>query len=268
MKVEVVIASYKDTLQWVSLYECLNAKLGLLEDCVFTIYRTGPPMDGAIMLPNKGREAGQWLAHICQRYDSLADVTIFMQADLGWGTGQNWVEWPHDLNLLKNIRLPKQDKEMGPMDGYSFYTWPNWSRISCIPERECGMTEDQARGPKPKEPITVPIAGPPRLDLPGGASHDLLQVVFGHVPKEIIMPNVHSMVYAGAQHAVTADFIRRLPLEHYQRCLGHAHLCHHFPYQLEFGGWPIFIYDIYRQGKGSKQHEDCWATRYMPSPAG
>jgi hypothetical protein len=96
----------------------------MLPGCEFKIYRTGDKMEGATMLINKGREAGQWLAHIVENYDNLADVTLFVQADLGASFGANPNEWPHDLNVFKRMRLPEDGKgccELGPIDDYSFY---------------------------------------------------------------------------------------------------------------------------------------------------
>lgn len=39
----------------------------------------GSPWPGAISLPNLGREAHTWLHHLAERYDSLAEWTVFAQ---------------------------------------------------------------------------------------------------------------------------------------------------------------------------------------------
>jgi len=75
---EIVIASYKEPMEWV-------AKIP--SDWIVTVYntceteRTFPKGIKPIKLPNVGREAGQWAFHLYDRYQTLADFTMFCQAD-------------------------------------------------------------------------------------------------------------------------------------------------------------------------------------------
>lgn len=86
-QLEIVIASYKEPLEWTD--EILPKR----EDTKITIYRAtdnpaklgdaivGPKKIAITYIPNGGREAGQYLYHIINRYDSLSDVTVFLQGD-------------------------------------------------------------------------------------------------------------------------------------------------------------------------------------------
>ena len=72
--VEVVIAHFNEDLNWT---EEINNVFPI------TIYHKGssPLFDGVIQLPNVGREAHTFLTHIVTHYDSLADVTLFLQGN-------------------------------------------------------------------------------------------------------------------------------------------------------------------------------------------
>ncbi|KAI3430605.1 hypothetical protein D9Q98_005198 [Chlorella vulgaris] len=77
--VELVLAHYNQNVTWL---DPLMAKLG--ERAKLTVYSKGPaPPPGAQILPNVGREAHTYLHHLHNRYDSLADVTIFLMASAG-----------------------------------------------------------------------------------------------------------------------------------------------------------------------------------------
>ena len=75
---EIVIASYKEPMEWVT---------EIPSDWKVTVYNTCetprafPKGITPIALPNVGREAGQWVFHLYDRYQSLADFTMFCQAD-------------------------------------------------------------------------------------------------------------------------------------------------------------------------------------------
>lgn len=253
IKTEIVIASYMETLNWVGVFKCFNDNLGLLPSCKFTIYRTGNSMDGAFMLTNRGREAGQWLTHIVERYETLADVTFFVQADLGASFGVSGDIWPQDMNVIKQFRLPTGGREpfQSPVDDFSFRIWPNWDRVRCIVS-EPKMTEQYNFGIS----LGHPEPTPPEVRL-----------IWDKAPEKIQWPQGGN--FLGAQHVLTRKFIHRLPRSYYEDILQKVRK-HELAHWLEFGKWPTIIYDIFRQGplKGSKRHENSRATRNQPSPAG
>ena len=82
MKLEIVVASYNESLDWV---------LDVPKQWKRTIYRATdglfeekPDRLGKlaiIRIPNGGREAGQYLWHILHRRQELADITLFVQGD-------------------------------------------------------------------------------------------------------------------------------------------------------------------------------------------
>ena len=230
---DIVVASYKETLRWVEMWKAFNKVIPMLPGCEFKIYRTGDQMDGARMLINRGREAGQWLAHVVENYDSLADVTLFVQADLGASFGQNPNDWPHDLNVFKRMRLPDRGGccELGPIDDYSFYNWPSLTRIRAS-VAEPGFGERHNRG-----------IGPSHDPVPAEKE---IRMLWGDRTPSLIQWSAAGMEF-GAQHMVTRGFIRRLPKEYYARALD-AVRGHELAHWLEFGKWPVIIYDIFRQG--------------------
>lgn len=69
---EVVVCRYGEPLAWLR-----NLPRGLR----VTIYDKGPgtPWPDSIPLANVGREAHAWLHHLTERYDSLAEWTVFTQ---------------------------------------------------------------------------------------------------------------------------------------------------------------------------------------------
>jgi hypothetical protein len=69
MSVEVVIAKYKESVNWA---QNVIHKV--------TIYdKSDNPISYSIPLPNIGKEAHTFLHHIVSNYDRLADITIFFQ---------------------------------------------------------------------------------------------------------------------------------------------------------------------------------------------
>jgi hypothetical protein len=232
---DIVVASHKETLRWVEMWKAFNKVTPILPGCKFKIYRTGDPMEGATMLVNKGREAGQWLAHIVENYDKLADVTLFVQADLGASFGQNPNEWPQDLNVFKRMRLPVVDGggccELGPIDDYSYYGWPSLSRVR-VSVTTPGFGEKHNRG-----------FGP---NLAASPADPEIKLLWGEKTPSLINWSAGGMEF-GAQHMLTRGFIRRLPKEYYSNILD-AVRNYELAHWLEFGKWPVIIYDVFRQG--------------------
>jgi len=74
MRLELVVCRCGEDLAWTR-----NVPRGL----PVTVYDKTPapaaPWPGATTLPNVGREAHAWLHHLTERYDSLADWTVFAQ---------------------------------------------------------------------------------------------------------------------------------------------------------------------------------------------
>jgi hypothetical protein len=68
--IELVVARYREDLRW------LRRVPGNV--CV-TVYDKGGDASGALPLPNAGREAHTYLHHIVERYDDLAETTVFCQ---------------------------------------------------------------------------------------------------------------------------------------------------------------------------------------------
>ncbi|MBO9637275.1 MAG: DUF3431 domain-containing protein [Siphonobacter aquaeclarae] len=67
---ELVVARYEEPLNWVRKVPAAFRR---------TIYDKSANPEDRISLPNTGREAHTYLTHIVDRYDSLADYTVFCQ---------------------------------------------------------------------------------------------------------------------------------------------------------------------------------------------
>ena len=69
MNFEIVVARYKEDISWIDL---VNPEYKV------TVYNK---YDGENLIENVGREAHTYLHHIIERYDSLADYTVFVQGN-------------------------------------------------------------------------------------------------------------------------------------------------------------------------------------------
>lgn len=77
-KVEIVIAAYNENLEWTRMYHNIVTAYVKCEKEVSNLAKNMPSMT-VIPLPNLGRETHTYLYHIVNRYDSLADLTVFTQ---------------------------------------------------------------------------------------------------------------------------------------------------------------------------------------------
>ena len=127
--VEVVISSFKADLSWTksfadlrTVYEkhsdgcALHASIAVEED-------SGAKGGGCIPLPNIGHEAETYLTHIHDRYDSLADWTVFVhdtQPSCGFFRA-GMLPWDHppgnhlalNVSLFDYILAPQRAKAQG-----------------------------------------------------------------------------------------------------------------------------------------------------------
>jgi hypothetical protein len=71
MLLQLVVARYSEDLSWLRNIPGAVAPF---------VYDKGDALfPGAVPLVNAGREAHTYLHHICERYNDLADVTVFCQ---------------------------------------------------------------------------------------------------------------------------------------------------------------------------------------------
>jgi hypothetical protein len=88
MLLELVVAKYKEDVAWAST-------CGIP---VVVYDKSDSPAPGSIALANMGREAHTYLHHIIRRYNSLAEMTVFVQ-------GNPFDHCPHLFSLLTSIPL-------------------------------------------------------------------------------------------------------------------------------------------------------------------
>lgn len=117
--IELVVARYAEDLAWLrNIPPPIRA----------TVYDKNPdaPHPNAIGLPNVGREAHSYLHHICERYESLAPLTVFCQGK----------PFDHAFDFRKTLRELVQNPDSTPdfrwlghiidtdsSDGALFKTW-------------------------------------------------------------------------------------------------------------------------------------------------
>lgn len=127
---EIVIAHYSEDLSWLG---------DDARSC--TIYSKGgeknaPPCPH-IAIPNIGREGQTFLHHIIERYDSLADVTLFLQGrvdDHFSITFDEVKERARNTEPGQITTFPYRDLEtFDHWDGIPWTEYPSWKKWSLMP---------------------------------------------------------------------------------------------------------------------------------------
>jgi hypothetical protein len=118
MTLELVVARYEENLNW--LRRVPRAFLVTVYD------KSTAPYPDSIPLPNIGREAHTYLHHICTRYDSLSDLTVFCQGK----PFDHAFDFHHTLRALasgerhiENFFWLGHIADTDPADGVLFRNW-------------------------------------------------------------------------------------------------------------------------------------------------
>lgn len=172
MELELVVCRCGEDLGWIR-----NVPRGI----PVTVYDKSPtgPRPGSIPLPNVGREAHAWLHHLTERYDSLAEWTLFAQGH----------PFDHVPDMHPVIRRWTKGETPGQGFVWLGFLWET----------------DDARG----RPTFVHWSKNPdrrELDLAG-----FFQALFGHTPPDKIR------YVGGGQFAVSRDAARRRSREFYEK---------------------------------------------------
>lgn len=99
--VEVVVAKYKENISW----------LGHIRHRVTVYDKSDNPVNGSHRLQNIGRESHTYLYHIVSRYNTLSDITIFVQGrayDHCDAVGNSEGELIRYINNIVTINTPFQ----------------------------------------------------------------------------------------------------------------------------------------------------------------
>ena len=159
---ELVVARYSEDLAWLR-----RVPRGFR----ITVYDKGDGTSGGVLLPNCGREAHTYLHHLCERYDTLADLTVFAQGR----------PFDHAPDLHARLRALARGEE-----SVEDFLWFGFVADT-----------DDSRGRR----LFVPWSkNPQRCELPMDPFHE---AIFG-VPG----PETYRF-FVGAQFAVTAAAVRR-----------------------------------------------------------
>lgn len=166
---ELVVAHYRESLAWLRR---VPRSIGR------RVYHKDPEAAGAgVILPNVGREADTYLTHIIERWDSLAEVTVFCQG--------HPFDHAHDFHAsLRRIA----EQGLGP-EGFEWFGFI--------------LDSDDPRGRR----LFVPWSkNPERLELPG--PEFFAAFLDGQLPQWF-------RFRPGAQFAVSVSRIRGRPLEYW-----------------------------------------------------
>lgn len=185
---ELVVARYTENLNWLHNLPAHKTPAGWSTGLTITVYDKSPDGSGgprAIRLPNIGREAHTYLHHIVERYDSLADWTIFCQGK----------PFDHAFDFKKTLRQYSEPTTLADLTGPPF----RW--LGHLID-----TDDNA-GNRLFRPWSKNENGR-GLDLLG-----FHRALFGTDG-----PERYTFVL-GAQFAIHRDAIRRQPLDFYRNAL-------------------------------------------------
>jgi len=98
--IELVVARYEEDISWLEELHDIYSKI--------IIYNKGSPLTTIIpksevyCLPNDGREGYVYLHHVIQNYNTLADITLFVQGS-AWSTADKQHRLLRTINALKQI---------------------------------------------------------------------------------------------------------------------------------------------------------------------
>lgn len=167
---ELVVARHTEDLAW------LRRVPGEFR---VTVYNKGDDIPNANPLPNIGREAHTYLHHLTGRYETLADVTVFVQGH----------PFDHAPDLHARLRALAEGRE-----SVADFHWLGFLADT-----------DDARGRR----LFVPWSkNPDRTELP---LDDFHQQLFGQPGPELYR------FFVGAQFAVTREAARRRTADFYRR---------------------------------------------------
>jgi len=167
---ELVVARYDEDLAWLKRVP---------KDFRITIYDKGDGASGGIPLLNEGREAHSYLRHLSERYDSLADLTVFVQGH----------PFDHAPDLHKQLKAYAEGSE-----SIADFYWLGFLADT-----------DDPRGRR----LFVPWSkNPERKEL---QLEDFHRELFGDSGPEAYR------FFVGAQFAVTRDVAHRRPREFYEK---------------------------------------------------
>ena len=109
---DLIIARYKENINWLDKIK-ENANI----DNIY-LYNKFFDDDGAISLPNVGREAHTYLYHIVNNYDKLNEFNIFLQGD----------PFPHSPNLSHLINNIDNNKDIQPLNHITIENESHYNR--------------------------------------------------------------------------------------------------------------------------------------------
>jgi hypothetical protein len=131
---ELVVARYNEDLSWVGV-------MAHAHPMKVSVYNKGTPFPKCHNLPNVGREAHTYLHHITERWDTLADWTVFTQADPEpHTTAEEFLTlFPPSVAGIRGIKHFRLDGELKEDGRIAWQCSPTW--FSKVESGEIGISE-------------------------------------------------------------------------------------------------------------------------------
>ncbi len=167
---ELVVARHTEDLAWLRRVP---------KEFAVTVYNKGTELPNAHPLPNTGREAHTYLHHLTERYETLADVTVFVQGH----------PFDHAPDLHERLRAVAEERDVVA----DFH----WLGFLADTDDSCGR---RLFVPWSKNPERIEL----RLD-------DFHQQLFGQPGPELYR------FFVGAQFAVTREACHRRTPDFFRR---------------------------------------------------
>lgn len=134
MTIDIVIASYKEKLDWLHLIPPhWRVFLYNVDDA-----RTEFPIP-CTKLPNGGREAGPWLYHLEKEHGNYADVTLFVQGRPFDHEAHELLrvmhkdDFPHQLCYINGRPAKRGDMAIRPHGDIELYLRKGWGDLRIPP---------------------------------------------------------------------------------------------------------------------------------------
>ncbi len=214
--VEAVVARYAEDLSFLPDLAANLSRGNSGGAATVTVYNKGPRLPGAIRLRNVGREVHTYLHHILTRYDTLAEVTVFLPGSCRDAE----YKWAKVQEILRHLRRTRTSHFPGHVTADPVHVAQADFQLDSW--RSTNEANARANGEDELQPCPV---------RPFGAWYE-------HVG----LPPTHKEVY-NSIFAVTREDIRRRPREFYAHLIQYVD-SHSSPEAVHFveRAWPAVFH--------------------------
>lgn len=182
---EIVVAHYKENLEWLNFVP---------DNIAVTVYSKGPePIEGAIILPNSGRESQTYLHHIVTKYNDLHEWTVFTQGH----------PFDHCPDFLHKLSITPVNKKYLGQNAF----FPLGSTFYHVTDKKYSDKFTEER-------------------------NDLLKVLWSRMRPNVPLPKVFLSVF-GAIFVVNREALHTKPISFYQELIALHEMHYVLPWTME-----------------------------------